>query len=194
MLYLKSVFFGHCDCVKVPQGGNLLIESVSAGNDLPGIEKGEILATNLDIVPMPFIRYRMGDLANVIDSRCGCGRTLKVLDDLLGRTGEVFISKNGRMISPNFWCRTFMSGKISGAVKRFQIIYTRSKDIRIKLARDKGYSDDTENYIKEMVRENFTSSTALRLEFVEKIEPEISGKYLMVINEGNLLDSGEDTL
>ena len=162
---------------------NLLIESVSAGDDVPGIEEREILATNLDMVLMPFIRYRMGDLASVIDSKCGCGRTLQVLDDLLGRTGEVFITKGGRMISPNFWCRTFMSGKISGAVKRFQIIYTKDKDIKIKLEKDKGYSDDTENYIREMIRKNFTSTTELTLEFVAKIEPEISGKYLMVVNE-----------
>jgi len=62
-------------------------------------------------------------------------------------------------------------------------MYTRSKNIRIKLEKDKGYSDDTENYIREMIRKNFTSSTDLTLEFVEKIEPEISGKYLMVVNE-----------
>ena len=87
-----------------------------------------------------------------------------------------------------------MSGKISGAVKRFQVIYTRSKDLRIKLEKDTGYSDDTENYIKDMVNKNFTPSTHLTLEFVNKIEPEISGKYLMVVNEKNQSGSEEGSL
>ena len=76
---------------------------------------------------MPFIRYRMGDIGDVKPSRCQCGRTLQVIENLLGRTGEIFITKDGRMISPNFWCRTFMSGKVSGAIRRFQVVYTRTK-------------------------------------------------------------------
>ena len=98
------------------------------------------------------------------------------------------------MISPNFWCRTFMSGKISGAVKRFQVIYTKNKDLRIKLEKDKGYSNDTENYLKDMVSKNFTPSTNLTLEFVNKIEPEISGKYLMVVNEKDQSGSEDASL
>jgi phenylacetate-CoA ligase len=165
---------------------NLLVESEKT-EPYETFDKGtgEILVTNLDISPMPFIRYRMGDIGRLSRFRCSCGRTLQVIEDLLGRTGEIFITKDGRMISPNFWCRTFMSGNISGAVNRFQIIYTRNKDIRILLVRDKRYSADTENYIRETVEKNFSANTRLFLEYVPNIEPQVSGKYQMVIHEGN---------
>lgn len=156
---------------------NLLVEIDRGDIDS---EAGEILVTTLDDSPMPFIRYRMGDVGQVESSRCACGRSLQVLTTLLGRTGEIFITKDGRMISPNFWCRTFMSGKISNAVRRFQVVYKKNKDLKIRIQRDKGFSSDTESYIKETVARNFSPDTNLELEYVSGIGPEISGKYQMV--------------
>jgi phenylacetate-CoA ligase len=162
---------------------NLFVETDAAAPDSPIKGLGEILVTTLDISPMPFIRYRMGDVGEVAASRCECGRTLQVIENLLGRTGEIFITKEGRMISPNFWCRTFMSGKISGAIRRFQVIYTKSKDLRIKLERDTGFNEAAKGHIVEMVKKNFSEATSLEIEYVERIEPQISGKYQMVVNE-----------
>jgi phenylacetate-CoA ligase len=166
---------------------NLLLESIQT-EEITETEKnlGEILVTTLDVTPMPFIRYRMGDIGNVALSRCSCGRTLQVLENLLGRTGEIFITKNGRMISPNFWCRTFMSGQISGAVRRFQVIYTKRKDLKIKIEKDTGYSSETEHYIRETVIKNFSTDTELTIEYLTKIEAQISGKYQMVVNEARM--------
>ena len=162
---------------------NLLVETDAPGLDLPSDSPGEILVTTLDLSPMPFIRYRMGDVGEVAPSRCDCGRTLQVIENLLGRTGEIFISKEGRMISPNFWCRTFMSGKISGAVRRFQVIYTKDKNLRIKIEKDAGFSDIAKSHIVEMVKTNFSEKTSLEINYVDRIEPQVSGKYQMVVNE-----------
>jgi phenylacetate-CoA ligase len=161
---------------------NLFVESekISTGaNDCAG----ELLVTTLGVSPMPFIRYRMGDLGHVAGSTCSCGRSLHVLKNLLGRTGEIFISKEGRMIAPSFWGLLFMTAKISGAVKRFQIIYTKSKDIKIIIERAAGFSNETEKFIKEVVAKNFSKNTKLKLEYIPIIEPQLSGKYQMVINE-----------
>ena len=56
---------------------NLLVESEQgeAGTTVPG----EILVTTLDACPMPFIRYRMGDLGKVAGPDCLCGRKLQLL-------------------------------------------------------------------------------------------------------------------
>jgi phenylacetate-CoA ligase len=174
---------------KCPQGAfhvnqeNLLVESVSVHHQTGDAGPGELVVTNLDITPMPFIRYRMGDVGDVRPSRCQCGRTLQVIENLLGRTGEIFITKDGKMISPNFWCRTFMSGKVSGAVRRFQVVYTKTKDLKIKVEKDSLFSSATETYIKEMVAKNFSKDTSLEIEYVPEIKPMLSGKYQMVVNE-----------
>jgi phenylacetate-CoA ligase len=152
-----------------------------AGNS--GADQGELLVTTLDISPMPFIRYRMGDIGTLAPSRCACGRTLQVIEDLLGRTGEIFMTKNGRMISPNFWCRTFMDTRLAGSVKRFQVVYKRNDVISIRIVRNGNYSDKTENDLKEYLEKNFDRGNKIDFEYRENIEPLISGKYQMIANE-----------
>jgi phenylacetate-CoA ligase len=162
---------------------NLIVESEKTENG--ATEGGELLVTNLDRSPMPLIRYRMGDIGEVGNMQCGCGRTLQILSKLIGRTGEIFITKEGRMISPNFWCRVFMTDKHAGQIRRFQVIYTKEKNLRVVVVKGSGYSEETENYIRGMVRDNFSSDTGLEIQCVPGIAPHVSGKYQMVINEGN---------
>lgn len=159
---------------------NLVVEREGGNN---GAAEGELLVTNLDLSPMPLLRYRMGDLGSVGDGGCACGRTLQVLSNLLGRTGEVFVAKDGRMISPNFWCRVFMSDRYAGQIRRFQVVYTKEKNLRIVIARGPGYSEEAETYIREVVRTNFSADTRLDFEYVAEILPQVSGKYQMVVNE-----------
>jgi phenylacetate-CoA ligase len=173
-----------------PAGGlhvnqeNLLVESTtdSAHQGTPG----ELLVTTLDATPMPFIRYQMGDIAEVAPSDCSCGRQLHLLKNLLGRTGEIFQSKAGRMISPNFWCRVFMSGAHAGQIRRFQVIYTRERDLRIIIEKADTYTESTEQYLKTTIADNFSPDTSLEIEYVDRIAPSVSGKYQMVVNEAKL--------
>lgn len=160
---------------------NLIVESEPAENGGDGT--GELLVTNLDISPMPFLRYRMGDIGSVGNRRCGCGRSLQVLSSLVGRTGEIFIAKDGRMISPNFWCRVFMTDRFAGQIRRFQVVYTKERNLRVLIVKGPGYSAETEKYIKDTVGENFSPDTRLEFEYVAGIRPNVSGKYQMVVNE-----------
>lgn len=155
-------------------------EDASAGTDR---EAGELLVTTLDVSPMPFIRYRMGDLGRVEESACGCGRSLQVLKDLLGRTGEVYRTRDGRMISPNFWCRTFMNVNLSGAVKRFQVVYVRDDHMRIKIVKSSSYTDATETMLRDHLQKNFPRDMTFEFSYVPEISPQLSGKYQMVVNE-----------
>lgn len=167
---------------------HMLVESNTNPRDG---EIGEIIVTPLDPSPMPFIRYRLGDLGRPALSRCGCGRTLQVMEDFLGRTGEVFVTKDGRMIPPNFWCRFFMVGGQSQFVERFQVIYRRSDLISIRLVKRTGFSTETEESMRSILRKNFSSDVHFEFDYVPQIEPQVSGKYQMVINESKVQESGE---
>lgn len=159
---------------------HMLVESNSNPRDG---EMGEIIVTPLDPSPMPFIRYRLGDLGRPASSRCGCGRTLQVMEDFLGRTGEIFVTKDGRMIPPNFWCRFFMVDGQSKFVERFQVVYRRSDYISIRIVKREGYSERTEEDMKRILRKNFSADVHFDFEYVPRIDPQISGKYQMVVNE-----------
>lgn len=161
----------------------LLVEAEENADYVEDSASGELLVTSLLPGPMPFIRYRMGDIGAISSDSCPCGRTLRILSELLGRTGEIFITKNGRMISPNFWCRTFMDPKTNYAVRRFQVIYTHSKDLRIRIVRSANYTQDTETYLRRVLERNFNHDTRIDFEYPQDIAPLISGKYQMVVNE-----------
>lgn len=150
---------------------------------------GEILVTNLEITPMPFIRYRMGDIGKIASSDCSCGRSLQVIKNFLGRTGEVFITQDGRMIAPNFWCRTFMDKTLANAIKRFQVIYKKNSTVLIKIVRNEAFSQNMEMLLREKMDRNFHSNK-VEFEYVSKIDPQISGKYQMVINENSGASNG----
>jgi phenylacetate-CoA ligase len=131
---------------------NLIVES---DRDGASDQAGELLVTTLDASPMPFIRYRMGDLGVLTDARCPCGRGLQVIREFVGRTGEVFVTRDGRTISPNVWCRIFMSPELSGAVRRFQVFYTASGDIRVNIERGPRFTDATHRYLESVLADRF---------------------------------------
>lgn len=156
---------------------------LECNNDDSVAERGEILVTVLDPSPMPFIRYRLGDVGRPAPADCRCGRTLSVIKDFLGRTGEIFKTKDGRMIAPNFWCRFFMVDGQSQFVERFQVIYRKSDEVDIRIVKKQGFSEQTEADMLRILRRNFSDEIHFRFNYVPKIEPQISGKYQMVVNE-----------
>jgi phenylacetate-CoA ligase len=167
---------------------HMLVES---NNDPRDGELGEIIVTPLDISPMPFIRYRLGDLGRPAPSRCACGRTLQVIEDFLGRTGEIFVTKDGRMIPPNFWCRFFMVDGQSHFVERFQVIYRRPDLISIRIVKRQGFSEGTEKDMKRILRKNFSADVHFEFDYVPRIDAQVSGKYQMVVNETRNQQAGE---
>ncbi len=174
---------GRCPAGKYHLNEESLLVEVDDSHSGNGEESGEILVTTLSVSPMPFIRYRMGDIGFLSGKSCSCGRTLGVFGQLLGRTGEIFRTKDGRMISPNFWCRTFMNVDLAGAVQRFQVIYTKEKDLRVRIVKGIGYSDRTEDHLRTFLRLNLGERAQVTFNYVSAIDPETSGKYQMVVNE-----------
>lgn len=146
-------------------------------------EPSELLATTLTPTPMPFIRYRMGDLGRLTDSSCSCGKNLQVLEEITGRTSEVFTNSEGRMIAPGFWCHTFEDIKLGNSVKRFQIVYRPNKRILIRIVRGESYTSDTESHLKTSIIANLFPGAMIDFEYPNDIHPTVSGKYQMVVNE-----------
>jgi phenylacetate-CoA ligase len=59
---------------------------------LPPGAQGELVATNLGRAGMPLIRYRTGDLVELDEAPCGCGRTFARLPGgILGRADDMVV-------------------------------------------------------------------------------------------------------
>ncbi len=60
---------------------------------MPMGEVGEVVVTTLTKEGFPVIRYRTRDLARLIDEPCPCGRTLRRMSRVIGRTDDMLIIK-----------------------------------------------------------------------------------------------------
>jgi phenylacetate-CoA ligase len=150
--------------------------------EVNGDSPGELLVTPLFVTPMPFIRYRIGDIGAIGGSECPCGRHHQVLSELLGRNAEVFVTQDGHMIAPNFWCRTFMGDGPSRNIEKFQVVYRKDGSVHVRIIRRENYGDEVEEYLRNSLKKSF-GSTPFEFEYVSRIDPLPSGKYQMVIRE-----------
>ena len=157
----------------------LYVEHEDSGDGSPG----EIMVTTLWPSVMPFIRFRMGDVGIVDSSGCACGRSLQVIRQFLGRTGEIFITKDGRMISPNFWYRVFMDEERGKAVDRFQVVYSGRDSVRVRIVRNSRFTAGTEADLKAYLHRNFHPEIRVEFDYVDDIQSGRTGKYQMVVRE-----------
>lgn len=156
---------------------------VNQENYLVEIEDGSILVTPLFESPMPFLRYRIGDLAELSGDDCPCGRSLVCLKRIVGRAGEVFRTKDGHQIEPNFWCIAFEDGRPSRDVERFQAVIRGDDRICLRLVPKRSYSAETETDLRRFFEEKLPPDVRIEIEYVSEIKPQASGKIPIVLNE-----------
>ncbi len=92
------------------------------GNVLPAGEKGELVLTTLTKEAFPLIRFRTGDLTTIIAEPCACGRTLRRMTRIPGRSDDMLII-HGVNVFP-----AQIEGVITGtglADPRYQIVLDR---------------------------------------------------------------------
>ena len=61
-------------------------------------------------MPMPLIRYRIGDLGMWEEGRCSCGRGLPRLRSVSGRVTDFLVGSDGRLVSGVFLA-TYVIGR-----------------------------------------------------------------------------------
>jgi phenylacetate-CoA ligase len=84
------------------QAENLLLEILDAdGEPLPPGQIGRVVITTLHNLAMPLIRYELGDYA-ALGGACPCGRSLPVLDRIVGRRRNMIRLPDGTEHWPSF--------------------------------------------------------------------------------------------
>lgn len=77
----------------------VLVEVLRDGRGAEPGERGEVVVTNLHAYAMPFIRYRIGDIATR-GAPCGCGAAFSTIGEIQGRTTDHFPLADGRLLDP----------------------------------------------------------------------------------------------
>lgn len=149
----------------------------------PG-EPGELVITDLHNYRMPLIRYQIKDYGVLSDRRCHCGRTLPLLERVVGRVLDTIALPNGTRIHGEYfnYIAEEMKKRALG-LKQLQVIQTGPGRLVVKIVRDGAFSDASMAFLTNQLRNRITADVAVDYEFAEEIPRAASGKMRLVISE-----------
>ena len=153
----------------------LYVEVLDSDENNPG----ELVITDLVNRGMPFIRYKIGDMATIFEKPCSCGRGLPRLKKVYGRVTDILHTPEGKKISGVSILDTFVI-HIKG-FKQVQIIQDKVDYLHFKIIKDTYFSEKTMEALHKTVPEIFGSNMKFKTEFVDKIEKTARGKFQFTI-------------
>ena len=162
------------------------------GNNLPDGEVGHVLTTDLNNYVFPFLRYKVGDLAYIKKEMCSCGRSHRLLGEVIGREGRAIYNKQGRPFSSIVIDNMFFKDldihteecqRLYEKMERFQIRQDKHGDLHILIKPvDSHEPIETFDYIKDNFNIYFPDSK-VDIKFVDDIPPLPSGKEDYCVSE-----------
>ena len=149
------------------------------GDPVPRGCQGEIVATGFLNRDQPLIRYRTGDLAILSDKKCSCGRSMPILEELVGRLEDTVIGFDGREM-------VRFHGIFVGMphVKMGQVIQETLKEFRLKLEVTSGFGENERAEIRKRFVDRL-GPVEIHFEYVDAMELTQRGKFQAVVSHVN---------
>lgn len=152
------------------------------GKSLNFGEKGNIVITSLVNFMMPMIRYKIGDRGSLNNINCSCGRHLIRLDNVFGRSVDVFKNKKGDLIDGEYFTHLFY---FRDKIKQFQVIQKKLDEIDIDVVtyNNERLNTDIQNDIIDKIQLVMGKDCKICFKYVLNIKPSSSGKYRYIISK-----------
>ena len=150
--------------------------------DQPIGENGALIVTDLNNFSMPRLRYKLGDSIALSDKACTCGRGLPLLDNVVGREDDVFLTIDGKLVHGHVFSHIARS---HNPISKFQIRQhsPQSACLHIVLHSDSAVSE-ADAFIRNI--KDVLPGTDISVSFVDEIPAGKSGKYRYAIREFDL--------
>ncbi len=186
MIGMYSSKEGHGMAHQCPSGPHLHINEEVAlvevlddrGQPTPQGQIGRVVVTPLLSTAQPLIRYEQGDLA-IPGVPCSCGRTLRVIERVVGRTMHLFRFPDGTTVAPIIPdnARTLVRAKY------WQIAQVGPLEIEVRYVPEQpGYRGDNQA-LADVVRSRTHPSAEVRVLEYQSLERVDGGKFIEYINE-----------
>jgi len=146
-------------------------------------EQGEIVVTTLQNYSMPLIRYKIGDIGILKEpTSCKCGCTYPKIEELVGRTTDVFKTILGSVVVPEYFIHLIGVVNNKGNIKLFQVIQETLESIVIKIVKEGEIPKEDLLDIQEKIKLVMGSECVVNFKFVENIPKTATGKYRYTIS------------
>lgn len=138
-------------------------------------EEGAIVITDLINHGMPLIRYRIEDVGVPADRKCSCGRSLPLMEKVAGRVADFLVRKDGSLVAGvSLVERTLTAIK---GIEQMQMVQESTDEIVLNIVKMEGYNMGSENDLMKEFISVFGNNIKIKLNYVERIAQEQSGKY-----------------
>jgi phenylacetate-CoA ligase len=159
---------------------NTVLEFVKDDRVVRPGQLGAVLVTDLSNYGMPFIRFKIGDLASPCQEVCKCGRGLPIMSPVIGRDTDIVVTPDGNYLVAYFFGRIFESMM---SVNKFQVVQQVKEEIEVRIVKNDTFSDQDAEHIRAAIREGAGEKLKIRLNFVGDVPAPSSGKIRLVISE-----------
>lgn len=137
-------------------------------------EQGELVFTTITKQGFPLIRYRTGDISNYIAGECDCGRSLKRIAHICGRTDDMIIL-DGVNIFPSRIEQLIL--EIEGVKPHYQIILDRQDsidtiEVKVEISPSLPFFDELKKLeeFKHSIRDHLDTTLGIKSK-VSLVEP-----------------------
>jgi len=142
-------------------------------------DNGRLVVTSFTTEGTPLIRYDIGDRLELSDKNCDCGNENPLARAIHGRIDDYVYSPEIGKINLGNVSNTL---KDTSGILRFQAVQDNLDEITVKIVVDDSFTPAIEQKFLSNWKDRIGHKMTLRLEIVEEIPVEKSGKYRIVKN------------
>ncbi len=138
----------------------------------------KIVCTGLRNYAMPLIRYDIGDVAEISDEYCPCGRESPVIKSIDGRIESDITTPDGRQLG-----RLDFLFKNTAHVVEAQLIQVCPDELLIKIVRTPTFSQFDESALVLEMRKYLGQVIGIKIAYVDEIPREANGKFRQIVSK-----------
>lgn len=139
----------------------------------PG-ETGYLVVTDLINDTMPFIRYRVEDMAAPIAGMCACGRGLPLMERVAGRVADFLVRVDGTKVAGISLIENSLT-KFAG-IDQMQIVQEELRRITLRIVPAATFASAAQPHLQQYFESTFPGAR-VAIELTTSIPRERNGKY-----------------
>ena len=154
----------------------VIVEVLKDGRPARPGEAGEVVATRLHALAMPFIRYRLGDLVTQGGAPCPCGAPFSTIFTVQGRMLDYFPLANGRLLHPYELVMMIIT-RGTRWIGQYQLTQERRDRVILRVVPRLSPSPEEISWFERAARERLGPGIEFQVVLVPEIPLEVNGKF-----------------
>jgi phenylacetate-CoA ligase len=156
------------------------LEIIANGKVAQPGQMGEVVVTSLHQFAMPFIRYKIDDMAVYEPGPCTCGRGMPILREVVGRTEDFTVTADGQFVHGAFFEYIFM---FKPEVFRYQVYQPDKKHLEVRLVCKQKVDSAWLAQVHNELQTRFGANMQISLQVVDEIKLTPAGKHRFIISD-----------